>query len=146
MSDDINDIKTELARIERQLNQLAIPAAPSSNQFQVDAQAERLGTVEQELQRLMLRLNDRDRVLCDAAIKAVEGRIAAAVKSATSAQLAAIGQVLGDVRGELKSLVADRDAAIRKELAAHGELAGNRVAESQTIIREWASSLSPTFI
>ena len=146
MTADINDIKAELARIERQLNQLVIPPAPQSNQHQVNAQGERLGTVEQELQRLMLRLNDRDRVLCDAAIKAVEGRIAAAVKSATSAQLAAIGQVLGDVRGELKSLVSDRDAAIRKELAAHGELAGNRVAESQTIIREWASSLSPTFI
>jgi DNA repair exonuclease SbcCD ATPase subunit len=146
MSDKIETLQAELARIERQLNQLAIPAAPQSNQHQVNAQAERLDTVEQELQRLMLTLNDRNRAISDAAVKAVEARIAAAVKSATSAQIAAVGEVLGQVRTELKGLVANRDAEIRKELEAHGELAGNRISESQNILRDWAASLAPTFI
>ena len=146
MTADINDIKAELARIERQLNQLAIPAAPQSNQHQVNAQGERLDTVEQELRRLMLTLNDRNRAISDAAVKAVEARISAAVKSATSAQIAAVGEVLGQVRTELKGLVANRDAEIRKELEAHGELAGGRVTESQNILRDWAASLAPTFI
>ena len=146
MSHDINDLKAEIARIERQLNQLVIPPAPQSNQHQVNAQGERLDTVEQELRRLMLTLNDRNRAISDAAVKAVEARIAAAVKSATSAQIAAVGEVLGQVRTELKGLVANRDAEIRKELEAHGELAGNRISESQNIMRDWAASLAPTFI